>query len=236
MKNNPFGPLLALLLLIAPALRAQNLSFTAPVSGFSSLKVSSGVQVFLTQLDTESLRVEANGFDRDEIVVAVKNGELTLSIRLEGWLGNSRANRNKTRFVKAYLTARQLTSITVAAGAQLTGESTVKAEKIGLHAKSGAELTLAVVATDVDLSSGAGATATVSGTAQTLLADASGGATLEASNLKTSTVQANASSGASIRVSADKELFLKASSGGSIRHGGAGRVVSRKTSLGGSID
>ena len=155
---------------------------------------------------------------------------------MQGWLGNNKANRNKGRYVKAYLTARQLTDITVAAGAQLTGESLFTAEKIGLHAKSGAELTIALKATDVDISAGAGSEATVTGTAQTVTASASAGATIEAKSLIANTCQADASSGATVRVYADKELFLKASTGGTVSHSGPGRVVSRKTSLGGNAN
>lgn len=236
MKNYIAGLVLALCFWNVPRVLAQEITLTPKIGPFSTLKVSSGVQVFLTQLDSESLRIEAKGFDRDDIVAEVKDGELRLSVRLQGWLGNNKANRNKNRYVKAYLTARQLTDITVSAGAQLTGESTFKAEKIGLHAKSGADLTMALNATDVDLSAGAGASATVTGTSETITASASAGATVDADELIAATCQAEATSGATVRVYAEKELFLKASTGGSVSHKGPGRIVSRKTSLGGSAN
>lgn len=236
MKKRIIGFVIAFLLSGPGRLVAQDLTLTPAVSGFSTLKVSSGVQVFLTQGDTESVRIQAKGFAKNDIIAEVDGGELKLSIRLQGWLGNNRANRNTGRYVKAYLTARQLTDITVASGAQLTGESPFKATKLGVHSKSGAEISLRVVATDVDISAGAGANADVSGEAQTVTAMASGGATLRAGELRAKTCQAEATSGADVRVFADNELFLKASTGGSIHHSGSGRVVSRKTSLGGSAN
>jgi hypothetical protein len=228
--------LLAFFLLAIGQLQAQEITLKPNVSGFTALKVSSGVQVFLTQGDSETLRIEARGFDKNDIIADVEKGELKLGIRLQGWLGNNRADRNTSRYVKAYLTARQLSDITVASGAQLTGETPFQTEKMKLAAKSGAQLTLAVKATDVDISSGAGSTATVSGSAKTVSASASGGATIDAKSLTANTCQAEATSGANVSIYAENELFLKASTGGNVSHSGPGRIVSRKTSLGGNAN
>jgi hypothetical protein len=236
MKTNTLRLLVAFFFLAASQLQAQDITLKPSVSGFTALKVSSGVQVFLTQGDTESLRIEARGFEKKDIIAEVDGGELKLSIRLQGWLGNRKADRNTSRYIKAYLTARQLNEITVASGAQLTGETPFQTGKMALSAKSGATLTMALKATDVEISSGAGSTATLTGSAKTVSASASGGATIDADGLTANTCQAEATSGASVRVYADNELFVKASTGGSVNHSGPGRVVSRKTSLGGSAN
>ncbi|MEZ0540891.1 head GIN domain-containing protein [Fibrella arboris] len=236
MKTNSMRLLIAFFALMTSPLWAQDSTLNPAVANFSVLKVSTGVQVFLTQGDTESLRIDARGFDAKDIVAEVEGRELKISIRLQGWLGNNKANKNNSRYVKAYLTARQLNEITVSAGAQLTGDAPFKADKISLSAKSGAELTMNLNATDVELSAGAGATAAVKGTAKTVTAAASGGATIDAKSLTANTTQAEATSGASVRVYAENELFLKASTGGSVSHSGPGRIVSRKTSLGGSAN
>lgn len=236
MKTSIVGLFTAFVLLLSAYGQAQDITLKPSVSGFSTLKVSAGVQVFLTQGNAETLRIDARGFDKKDIIAEVDGGELKLSIRLQGWLGNNKADRNTSRYVKAYLTARQLSEITVASGAQLTADAAFQAEKINLAAKSGAQLTMAIQATDVELSSGAWSTATVTGSAKTVSASASGGATIDANKLTAATCQAEATSGASVRVYADNELFLKASTGGSISHSGSGRIVSRKTSLGGSAN
>jgi hypothetical protein len=236
MKTNGMRLLLAFFLLAASQIQAQDITLNPSVSGFTALKVSTGVQVFLTQGDSQSLRIEAKGFDKKDIIAEVDGGELKLGIRLQGWLGNDRADRNNNRYVKAYLTTRQLNEITVASGAQLTGETPFETDKIELAAKSGSQLTMALKATDVNLSAGAGSTATLSGSAKTVSASASGGATIDAKSLTANTCQAEATSGATVRVYAENELFMKASTGGSVNHSGPGRVVSRKTSLGGSAN
>lgn len=227
---------MAFYLLAASQLYAQDITLKPTVSGFTTLKISSGVQVFLTQGDSESLRIDARGFSEKDIIAEVDGSELKLSIRLQGWLGSNKADRNTSRYVKMYLTARQLREITVASGAQLTGEAAFQAEKIELAARSGAQLTVDLKATDVTLSAGAGSTATVTGSAKTLSASASGGATIDAKSLVTNTCQAEATSGATVQVYAENELFMKASTGGSVNHSGPGRIVSRKTSLGGSAN
>jgi len=236
MKTSFSGLIVALFFSAASQLAAQDITLNPTVSNFSALKVSTGVQVFLKQGDAETLRIEARGFDKKDIIADVEGGELKLGVKLQGWLGNNKADRNTNRYIKAYLTARQLSDIVVSSGAQLTGETPFKAEKIGVAAKSGATVTMALNATDVELSSGAGSTATLTGSAKTVSASASGGATIVANKLITATCQAEATSGASVRVYAENELFLKASTGGSVNHSGPGRIVSRKTSLGGSAN
>ncbi|MEZ0486725.1 head GIN domain-containing protein [Fibrella aquatica] len=236
MKMNGMRLLVAFFALAISPIYAQNVTLNPKVADFSVLKVSSGVQVFLTQGDAESVKIEAKGFEEKDIVAEVDGRELKISIRLQGWLGKNKADKNTNRYVKAYVTARQLNEITVSAGAQLTGETPFQAEKIGLFAKSGSQLTMNLQATDVELSSGAGSTATVEGAAKTVIASASAGATIDAKALTSNTTQAEATSGATVRVYAENELFMKASTGGSVTHSGPGRIVSRKTSLGGSAD
>ncbi len=222
----------ALGLLASPALLAQTVSLTPTVSNISSLNVRNGVDVFLTQGTTESLRIDAKGFDEDEIVVKMNNGTLSLGVERRGiWHGMGRNS-----FVKAYLTVKNLSAISVSSGADVHGQSDFSADRLDINVSSGADLTMYVKAREMVVSVSSGADATLSGSTEKLMAQSSGGADLHAQKLIADVCDVQASGGADATVYGRKELHLRASGGGDIDYSGPGQVVSRRTSGGGDIN
>lgn len=214
------------------AAAAQDARQTRTISGVKRLKARMGVEVFVKLGTDESLHIDARGVREDQIVVEQNGDELTLSLKLEGVY----EMRNNRKYVKAYLTVRQLQAVDAGSGASVTGESSFEAPAFTVESKAGASVSLDVKARDVTIDAGSGATATLSGTASSVSASAGAGASVNADKLIAETVDANASAGASVRINAQKELFGKASTGGSVSNRGPGRIVSKRTSLGGSVN
>lgn len=222
----------ALGLMTSPDLLAQTVSLTPAVANISALNVRNGIDVFLTQGNTESLRIDAKGFDEDEIVVRVVNGTLSLGVERQGiWHGMGRNS-----FVKAYLTVKNLSAISVSSGADVHGQSDFSADRLDINVSSGADLTMSVKARDMTVSVSSGADATLSGSTERLVAKSSGGADLHAQKLIADVCQVQASGGADAKVYGRKELRLQASGGGDIDYSGPGQVMSRQTSGGGDIN
>ena len=222
----------ALSLLISPMVLAQTVKLTPSVANISALKASSGVDVFLKQGDTESLSIEAHGLKADEIIADMNNGTLTLSVDRKGvWNGMWRSST-----VKAYLTVKNLSAISVSSGADVHGQSDFTANDLTVNVSSGADLTMQVKARDLTVSVSSGADATLSGSADKLTARSSGGADLHAQKLVADVCYVEASGGADASIYGRKEMHLRATGGGDISYRGPGQVVSRKTSGGGDID
>ena len=123
--------------------------------------------------------------------------------------------------------------IGVTSGSNVSGSFRIKQSGI-VEASSGADVTISALSPELNLKASSGSTINASGQVKHLDADASSAASIKAFNLNAVTAEAEASSGASIKVNCSKSLEAEASSAADIRYKGE-CSVERSTSSGGSI-
>ena len=87
----------------------------------------------------------------------------------------------------------------------------------------------------LNCNSSSGGDIRISGTTTLLIAEASSGSDIKASNLKAETSKVKASSGADISVNTSKELTARATSGGDIRYSGNPQTIDKSDSSSGSV-
>jgi len=192
---------------------------------FSEIKVSEGIQVFLTQGEEVELRVEADENIIDLLVTEVHGN--VLKIHFEKNV--SRATRN------VYLTANKISSIKSSSGSSVKSDGTIKSKNLRLSSSSGASLKLVLNASSVTCSSSSGANINLSGSSDSFESNASSGSHIKARDLTSKTAKADVSSGAGISLHASEELTAHASSGGNISYEGKPGVLNKSKSSGGSI-
>ena len=197
-----------------------------PVSDFTEVKGSSGLDVYLTEGTENKVVVEADENLMAQIETYVENDRLI--IKTEGNIGRSKAK-------KVHVTFKQLDKIMASSGADVIGLSVIKAETIMLDASSGADLEVEVFAKEVYADTSSGSDIKVSGKATSLRADASSGSDLNARNLLVVDCRADASSGADITVNVKEKLITEASSGGDIKYYGNPSEISKNKSASGSV-
>ncbi|MBC3786596.1 head GIN domain-containing protein [Spirosoma utsteinense] len=202
-----------------------------PVSSFSGLSVSSGIDVYLTQGNSEKLTFDVKGIDEEDVKSEIRNGVLKLYIDRKGmnW------NWGRNNYVKAYLTFRQLNELQASGGSDVFGQGTLSFNDLNLSASGGADVKLALKANELTIAAAGGADVTVDGTARTLNANGSGGSDLDARKLTVEVCSANSSGGSDVYVHATRELSLKASGGSDIYYYGSAKVVSKSESGGSDI-
>ena len=226
-------PLVAIVLLVVGCTTSgEDWKEERSVSTFTGLYVSSGIDVYLTQGNSEKLTLEVRGLEKDEVTSEIENGTLKLSIEGRGfdfW------NWGGSNYVKAYLTFEQLNSIKASSGAEVVGKGTMSFTNLNLESSGGAEVQLDLKADDVSVSASGGANAVVKGSARTLNASGSGGADLDARELVVESCNANSSGGSDVYVNARNELRMKASGGSDIYYYGSAKVLSRSESGGSDI-
>ncbi|GAB3997747.1 hypothetical protein GCM10028807_43560 [Spirosoma daeguense] len=202
------------------------------VSGFTGVSVSSGIDLYLTQGNSEKLTLDVKGVDEDRVRSEVKNGVLKLYIERKGFSG---WNLGRSNYVKAYLTFKQLTNLQASGGADVFGQGKLSFNDLNLDASGGADVKLDLKADELNVSASGGADAVIQGTARMLNANGSGGADLDARNLLTEVCNANSSGGSDVYVNASKELTMKASGGADIYYSGSAKILAKSKSGGADI-
>lgn len=201
-------------------------------AGFNAISVSSGIDLYITQGNEESLAVSASEKKYlDRLKTEVVNGTLKIYYDNQGITWKSGEKRN----LKAYVSFKALVKLNASAGSDVSVNGNITAEKFDLNVSSGAVFTgtLQVKELYADLSSGAAIK--ISGKADKLDVDVSSGADFKGYDFAVDYCDATASSGAAVHVTINKELSAKASSGADIKYKGAALIRDIKTSGGGAV-
>lgn len=202
------------------------------VSGFSGLSVSSGIDVYLTQGNSEKLTFDVKGVDEADVRSEVRNGTLKLYIERRNGMNWS---WGRNTYVKAYLTFRQLNDIQASGGSDLIGQGRLSFNDLNVGAGGGSDVTLTLKADKLNASASGGADLKLDGSARTLNANGSGGSDLDARKLTVDVCNANSSGGSDVYVNATRELSLKASGGSDIYYYGPAKVIAKSESGGSDI-
>lgn len=227
MKTHLFTGYLILIGFIA---NAQEWKKDRPVSGFTGLQVS-GLDLYLTQGDTEKLTLEVKGYDESEIRSTVQNGVLMLMVDRRKNLGMSRRNAS----IKAYLTFRQLKNLQISGGADVFGQNLFTFENLNLQALGGADVTMKLKANELNLQVSGGADVDLQGSVREFNAVTSGGADLNANGLVAETCTAYAHGGSDMSVNANREITMVAAGASDITYSGSAKVISQTKSGGADI-
>ncbi len=203
------------------------------VKGFRGVKVATGIQLVLTQSNSEAVAVSApNTEDRDKIKTVVENGILKIFFDQDVW----KLMRGKTpKNMKAYVSIVNVDLLCASSGASLKANGEIKSDKLELKASSGGMLQAQVKATSLNADQSSGGVMNLSGSADNINTDGSSGAVLNGYELVVNSCNAETSSGAVARLTVNKEISGKASSGGHISFRGDGTIKSKRTSSGGYV-
>jgi uncharacterized protein YdeI (BOF family) len=200
-------------------------------SGFHAIKVSTGIILMLNQSNEEAVAVSAaKTEDRDRIVTVVENG--VLKIYYDNKSMSFSTNNKKLR---AYVSCKLLDGLSVSSGAQVEVDGTIKSVNLSLNFSSGSGFKGDIAVTELKIDQGSGSTATISGTASSVRAEASSGSALHAFDLQSDQCDVSVSSGADLDISVHKSLKASAHSGGQISYKGSGVVTTINTGSGGSV-
>lgn len=200
------------------------------VNNFNAIKVSAGIDLYLTMGNSEQVKVVADGDIIDRIITKVENGTLRIYMKksnLFNW------GFNKTR--KAYVTVKELEALHASSGSDVYSENTLKGESLEIKASSGSDVKLDVVYKNLSLDASSGSDAKLTGKAKTFKAEASSGSDITAGNLESAICKVQASSGSDATINVTDELYARVSSGADVRYYGNPSVKDIDESSGGDV-
>jgi len=202
------------------------------VSGsYTGISVSSGIDLYLTQGNEESVAVSASEQKHlDRLKTEIVNGTLKIYYDNKGvtW-------KSENRKLKAYVSFKTLQKLNVSSGSDVVINGSINADNFELDVSSGADFKGAIIAKTLSVDVSSGASISISGKSEKLKVDVSSGADFKGYDLVTDYCNASASSGAGVHVTINKELNAKASSGGDIHYKGTALIRDIKTSGGGTV-
>lgn len=195
-------------------------------STFDHIEVSRGLDVYLTQSETESLTVQADENLHDLIITKIEGN--TLKIYTDKNISYSEAKKVMVSF-------KSISKISSASGSDVYGTGVISVENLKLETKSGSDIDIEVKVNSLHCKASSGSDLKIKGTANSMVASASSGSNINARNLSTLTTNATSSTGADIVVNVSDEFIAKAESGSDIKYLGNPGKINKSGDVSGSI-
>lgn len=196
------------------------------VSKFNQIKVSRGMNVYVTQ-----------GIPAKVVVIADNNLHEIIRTDVDGDVLKIYADENIrwAREKKVMVTVEKLTAVESSSGSNVWSQSQIMSENLELKASSGANLTMDVNTKYLKADCSSGANVKLAGLAKEGELEASSGANMKAAELKADNCKTRASSGGNVSATVVERLEAKASSGGNVTYYGEPSSTEIDTSSGGNV-
>jgi hypothetical protein len=196
------------------------------LTDFLKIKVSYGIDVIISQGDSEKVTVEADENLVDLIKTEVK--DQTLKIYHE-------ENISKAKKMCVYVTVKDLNSIIASSGSDVTTEKEIKLDKLVVEMSSGSDGNLKLNANELICETSSGSDLELSGKSKTLDLTASSGSDINAYELEAEYVSVKTSSGSDAEVFVTNQLKVRGSSGSDVRYKGSPKNIDNDLSSGASV-
>ena len=185
-----------------------------PLSGFSAIGVSGGIDLNVRQGDEYVVEVVNPGGSPEAIVTTVEDGTLVIrQSRTDGWF-------DWFSDYAVNVTLPKLSAIQASGGSDVRIEGAIAGDQLRIAASGGSEIAAAIDVAELEVSISGGADLRLSGTATSVTIQASGGSDIDARELSTVQVDIQSSGGADIAVGVSEQLVAQASGGSDIVYSG----------------
>lgn len=199
---------------------------TRNVGTFTGVKATEGIDVYLKKGDKESVRVEVTGTDPSNIITEIAGSYLKIHMK---------DGRYRSVDAKVYVTYVQLDKLSASSAGSIYSEGPLKANSMEISASSAGSIEVSIDAGSAEVSASSAGDVELKGNAKSISVDASSAGEIDAYDLEAERVEAEASTGGSVKVNVTQNLNAHASSGGSIRYRGNPDKSITNSSSGGSV-
>ena len=194
-------------------------------SSFNSIKVSGGINLILSQSETEAIAVSASEKKFITDIQTVVEGN-TLRIYVEG----DRGWGTKNRQMKVYVSFKNLVKLEASGASDILVAGSIDVPSLDLHLSGASDFKGAVSVTSLSMDLSGASDVHINGTATTLKIESSGASDVKGFDLSTDICTAKASGASDINITVNKELNAHASGASEIYYQGSGIIKESHTS------
>ncbi len=199
---------------------------TRTVSGsFNKIKVSGGIDLFLSQSDNEAVAVSASEERfKEGIRTEVENG--TLKIYYEG----DKMVSLKNRKMRVYVSFKNLEKLNASGACDVLVSGSITASALDMQLSGACDFKGMIKVNELKLNLSGASDVNISGTANTVDIESSGASDVKGYDLVTDVCNAKASGASDINITVNKELKANASGASDIYFKGEGLIKDIRTS------
>lgn len=221
MKKNLF---IALFLFFASFVTAQktvvndaNAEARQLTGSFSSIKVSDGIDLFLTQSDVEAVAVSASKDKfRDNIKTEVRNNTLYISYESSSGVQVIIGSR----YLRAYVSFKTLEKIHASGASDINVDGEISVPTLAMELSGASDFKGKVKLQNLSVDASGASKIKISGSADNVRIDLSGASDVKGYDLVTEVCNAKASGASDISISVNKEFTVHASGACDINYKG----------------
>jgi hypothetical protein len=197
------------------------------LSDFSELSVGEAITLKLIPGNKNEAVLKVRNIDLEDVLTNVSGGRLKVELK-----GSHHGNID----VEIRLTYVTIDAISVSSAADVATEGPIKAASLDISVSSAGDADLDIIAEEIEVEVSSAGDLTLTGVIGSQRSSVSSAGDFDAYDLKCDDAYVRASSAGSARVSANKKIDAKASSGGSIRYKGNPDKVYVSSSSGGDVN
>jgi len=210
---------------LASATRAQNEIVVDPnasvrtVNGnFNAIKISGGIDLYLSQSDNEAIAVSASEERfKEGIKINIENN--VLNIYYEG-----EKKWNSKKKLRVYVSFKNLEKLNAAGACDIVVSGSIAVPALSVQLSGACDFKGMVTVTTLNLNLSGASDVKISGTANTVKIESSGASDVKGYDLVTDFCNAKASGASDINITVNKELNASASGASDIYFKGSGLI------------
>jgi hypothetical protein len=223
MKMNKIFKSTALLMIAIFCCLSVSAQRNVAVKSFSSIGVSNGIDLYLTQGTSESVTIKGNA-DLIKDVIVEQNGT-SINIKYKEGINWGRLFKNES--IKVYITFKTLTGLAASGGSDVYTQNSLKLDQLNIAASGGSDLKLTLNCKELKLTISGGSDAELKGSGENMILTASGGSDIDAFGYQVNNARILTSGGCDANVYVNKALEVMASGGSDLNYKGNPSVKKR---------
>jgi hypothetical protein len=201
------------------------------VSGFSSISVASGIDLYLSPGDKETVVVSASDVKyRDKIVTRVDGNTLKIYFdeKMNWW-------KNEDRKMRAYVSYKTLSRLSASGASDVYVNGFIQANDLEIHLSGSSDFKGAVKVTSLKLDQSGSSDSKITGSAEKVNIDLSGSSDVKGFELIANYVYISSSGSSDVQITVNKEMSVHSSGASDVYYMGTGIIREMKTSGASSI-